>query len=754
MKRSPQAADRVSATSPATASSSVRRCRRRFSSLQRTLCLEQLEDRRLLHHGPSGGFGIVGDSLSDEYAHETYSYARNWVELLAEESHFDLGRSEINWGEPRRNGEYEYNWARSGATSDSLLKSGQHTGLAKQIENRDVRHAVLAIGQNDFHPDPDGYADGDPVAYDSIYHGTWSSQEIDSYVNTTATNIQTAATTLLSEGVNLVISNIADYGFSPIVRQYYTSATMRERVTTVINQVNQQIDSLAQQQHVTVVDLAGFAAAVFGTNSQTISSQQIGGVVITNDSGTQATHAFVNDGIHPHTVTQAALANLFVEGMNHGYGLELDTFSEQEMVEAAGLTYGGTDTWNFNYANYVDVYSLNDAPTWMVPGAQQINKNGSLAIPSLTAVDVDAGAGAVSISLAVAHGSLTLDQTTGLAFTSGDGTSDSLLTFSGTLTDVNAALSGLTYQPQHDFHGADTLQLAVNDQGNTGIGGAKTAATTVNITVHNTNSAPIAVADTFVVPPAGTLQVTVPGILSNDTDADGHALTPSVVSGPFKGTLDLSSNGAFTYTRNPGGTLNGTPGAEVDLDQQDLFTYQVSDGTVASSAVTVTLLDHERVPWHNATIPCDVNNDGWRTALDVINIINLLNELGPHSLASSRTPGALYYDVNFDGHVTAEDVVRVINMLNALNATSAEAEAENAIPSGGEVESSTLPVLPEPTNSPLPTGPAIDDLYYRGEDTRYQTEDTTSSRRLDTTDISDPKAAFSDSFWSWLGSLE
>ena len=144
---------------------------KRFSLIKRPLWVEQLEDRRLLHHGPAGGFGIIGDSLSDEYEHETYSYARNWVELLATESHFDLGRHEtssgnaLQWGEPRRAG-YEYNWARSGATSDSLIKTGQHTGLAKQVQQRQVRHAILAIGQNDFHPDPEGYNDGDQVAYD------------------------------------------------------------------------------------------------------------------------------------------------------------------------------------------------------------------------------------------------------------------------------------------------------------------------------------------------------------------------------------------------------------------------------------------------------------------------------------------------------------------------------------------------------------------------------------------------------------
>ena len=41
---------------------------------------ERLEERRLL---AILGFGVAGDSLSDEYAVETYDYAENWVELLA-----------------------------------------------------------------------------------------------------------------------------------------------------------------------------------------------------------------------------------------------------------------------------------------------------------------------------------------------------------------------------------------------------------------------------------------------------------------------------------------------------------------------------------------------------------------------------------------------------------------------------------------------------------------------------------------------
>ena len=724
---------------------------KRFSLIKRRLWIEQLEDRRLLHHGPAGGFGVIGDSLSDEYEHETYSYARNWVELLATESHFDLGRHEtsagnaLQWGEPRRAG-YEYNWARSGATSDSLLKTGQHTGLAKQVQQRQVRHAILAIGQNDFHPDPEAYNDGDQVAYDHIYHGTWSAQDISGYVTTVASNIQTAMVTLLADGVDLVVSNIADYGFSPIVRQSYNNATMRDRVTNVISQVNQQIDSLAQQYHVTVVDLAGFSAAVFGTNTQTITSQQIGGVMINNDAGIEGTHAFVFDGIHPHTVPQAALANLFMEAMNQGYGLGLNQYSEQEMVEFAGLTYGGQDTWNFAYDNYVDVYSLNDAPSWTLPTAQQIDKNQSLNLAGISVFDVDAGEGSIAVSLTVEHGVLTLPQTTGLQFTSGDGASDPQLVFSGTLSNVNGALSGLVYTPTFNYHGAETLQLSVNDQGNTGAGGAKTTSTTLAITINNVNSTPVAQTDSYIVPATGILQVTLPGILSNDNDTEGDPLTPLLVSGPFKGTLSLNNNGSFTYTGRTDGSVSGSPGAGIDLNQQDVFTYQVSDGNTSSQAVQVTLLDNKRVPWHNATLRFDVNADGQMTPVDVLYIINSINDLGARNLSTDRDPQAPYYDVNHDNLITAADVLEIINSLNQQNTGGAEGESTAPqVTANSSITSETD--VKDPAFSPEPL---VDDLYYRTPDTRYQQDEEPTAQSARPSQ----QKAVSDSFWNWLGTVD
>src|SRR4051794_25646180 len=99
-----------------------------------------------------GGIGVLGDSYSDEYQFypPDRSTARNWVEILAETRGLNFGRfSAEGRGEPR-NGGYEYNWARSDATTETLISAGQHTGLAAQVARGEVDLVIVFIGGNDF----------------------------------------------------------------------------------------------------------------------------------------------------------------------------------------------------------------------------------------------------------------------------------------------------------------------------------------------------------------------------------------------------------------------------------------------------------------------------------------------------------------------------------------------------------------------------------------------------------------------------
>jgi uncharacterized delta-60 repeat protein len=91
------------------------------------------------------------------------------------------------------------------------------------------------------------------------------------------------------------------------------------------------------------------------------------------------------------------------------------------------------------------------------------------------------------------------------------------------------------------------------------------------------NTPPIANDDSFSTRINSTLNVQSPGVLGNDSDADGDALIALLAAGPMNGTLSLNSDGSFTYIPNSGFT--GT----------DSFTYWASDGFANSNLAMVTI---------------------------------------------------------------------------------------------------------------------------------------------------------------------
>src|SRR5207253_2199841 len=64
------------------------------------------------------------------------------------------------------------------------------------------------------------------------------------------------------------------------------------------------------------------------------------------------------------------------------------------------------------------------------------------------------------------------------------------------------------------------------------------------------NDAPVAVADSYSTDEDTPLSVSAPGVLGNDTDADGGTLNATLVSNVSNGTLVLNSDGSFSYTPN------------------------------------------------------------------------------------------------------------------------------------------------------------------------------------------------------------
>ena len=172
--------------------------------------------------------------------------------------------------------------------------------------------------------------------------------------------------------------------------------------------------------------------------------------------------------------------------------------------------------------------------------------------------------------------SLTTTATTGVLANDTDADGDALTAVLVSTTS-NGVLSlsedgSFTYTPNSGFHGTDQFTYQASD------GTLQSATATATITVNPVNQAPTAVSDAYTVDEDNVLTVAAAsGVLSNDTDADGDALTAALVSTTSNGVLSLSEDGSFTYTPNSG--FHGT----------DQFTYQASDGTLQSATATATI---------------------------------------------------------------------------------------------------------------------------------------------------------------------
>ncbi|BAY62588.1 YD repeat protein [Calothrix brevissima NIES-22] len=140
---------------------------------------------------------------------------------------------------------------------------------------------------------------------------------------------------------------------------------------------------------------------------------------------------------------------------------------------------------SFEDSFIININNLNEAPVINLPDPQFIAEDTDLIINDLSISDVDASNGDLEVSLTANQGLLTLGQTTGLNFIAGDGTADSNLTFTGTLSAINQALANLGYRSNPNFIGDDIISVTVNDQGNSGSGGALTVSDSFQITVSS-----------------------------------------------------------------------------------------------------------------------------------------------------------------------------------------------------------------------------------------------------------------------------
>jgi Bacterial Ig domain len=133
---------------------------------------------------------------------------------------------------------------------------------------------------------------------------------------------------------------------------------------------------------------------------------------------------------------------------------------------------------------------------------------------------------------------------------------------------------GFTYTPESGYLGTDSFRYRP--------GGLLSTAAKVTITV--TNAAPVASPDAYTWPAGTTLVVAAPGVLGNDTDADGDELVAELTGGGISGSLDLEEDGSLRYT--PGGGFSGS----------GTVSYRVWDGLAWSATTTISLTTQSSTP--------------------------------------------------------------------------------------------------------------------------------------------------------------
>ncbi|MFC1498177.1 Ig-like domain-containing protein, partial [Verrucomicrobiota bacterium] len=92
-----------------------------------------------------------------------------------------------------------------------------------------------------------------------------------------------------------------------------------------------------------------------------------------------------------------------------------------------------------------------------------------------------------------------------------------------------------------------------------------------------TNTAPIAIADEYVVNRNTQLSHSVPGVLGNDTEPSGEPMTAVIETTTSSGTLALNTNGSFIYDPDFG------------FAGMDSFTYRAYDGELYSPVATAVV---------------------------------------------------------------------------------------------------------------------------------------------------------------------
>ena len=235
------------------------------------------------------------------------------------------------------------------------------------------------------------------------------------------------------------------------------------------------------------------------------------------------------------------------------------------------------------------IHAVNSEAVITAPMLLSVDEDSLVSLVGVNVADLDVDVtpyGTVAVKVSAKHGTLTVGQEAvhNLTFASGDGKEDSMMSFVGTLSDVNVALQSFTYKPHPDYNGLEEVKIRVTDQGFTGGSeDSKEADHQVQINVRAKNDKP-----TFTVPASqminedATLLINGVGVFDVDIEDGLHDST-------FEVSLHVVSGKLTLRTRDGSGREGGLEFIEGDGIEDAAMSFR---GTLLSINAALSRLEY------------------------------------------------------------------------------------------------------------------------------------------------------------------
>ncbi|MCZ2342316.1 MAG: cadherin-like domain-containing protein [Bacteroidales bacterium] len=595
--------------------------------------------------------------------------------------------------------------------------------------------------------------------------------------NTTTVNAQIAPTVSLDRDGDFIVawSGNGSGDSTGVYYQRYDSGGTPQNITdtqanvyTTSNQYAPTVRMGSQGDFVLVWDSVGqdgfgegVVARVFSVSTPPSATPAIPPVVVDEDSP-PVVIPLANYFVDQQTTPSTDLTYQIVASTNPGLiGVPVIDPVTKELTlsfapDASGfatLTIRATDADGLFVDTLLDVTvnPVNDAPVLTIPaGPFSTDEDTPLSVMGVSVADSDLGSGRIQITVTANQGTVSLASIAGLVFDTGTGTDDSVVTFRGLLTDVNAALATITYTPTPNFPGSALMglggfTLAANDLGNTGSGGPQDAVPqTVDITVNAINDAPVnhvplQLATSINIPlaitsvsvsdvDAGTADIVVTLSVGTGTLTLSDTIPGGVVSGQMTGNgtssvtitapqaainATLTVSGGLTYT--PPNGYSGTTTFTILTDDQG----NTGNGGPLTDSDTIDLVvTDQNLPPSN-TLPATFTTDE-DTPLVLSGISVADPDAGTGNIkvtftVTNGTDGTLTVNTAVMGGVSSGQVttngtnmVVITAPLAAINATLADAAGLTFTPSADFHGNVTLTMTTDDQGHTGPGGPLSD----------------------------------------------